>query len=145
MTTNIKAKTLRTFGNPLGMPDGSLLVADNVFIDENDVITPRRGFEFYDSASSTIKQLMVYKNRLIRHVGTKLEFDSDDAGTFSEFDGDYSELISGLRIKYQEMNGNLYFTTSDGIKKISYNQKSDYADDTIFSAGAVGFSQMIVR
>ncbi len=42
-----KLKGLYTFGNELNQPEGSISIADNVNIDEPNVITQRRGFEDY--------------------------------------------------------------------------------------------------
>jgi len=107
----------------LGLPEGSLLSANNIVIDRNDTARPRRGFSDYGDespSSQVIKTLINYKDRIIRHVGSSLQYDSDaEDGTFSTFSGTYDEVESGIRMKYVEASGNLYFTTSDGVKKIS--------------------------
>lgn len=131
--TVIQALGLRTFLNELSAGDGALKIAENVNIDEKGVITQRRGLAEYGSslpvASDRLKQVFEYKNRLLRHFNSTLQFDNG-SGTFSNFAGSYSELESGLRIKYQEANGNLYFTTNNGIKKISATSASQFTTDS---------------
>jgi hypothetical protein len=82
---------------------------------------------------------MTYKGRILRHFTNKLSFDSTGNGDFLNFSGTYSELVERLRIKYFELNSNLYFTTSDGIKKISAKSASDFTTSSGFitNAGAV--------
>lgn len=122
MANLLKARGLRTYGNELILEDGFLEVADNCNIDETGVIQNRRGFSEYgdelSDSNELVDQLVVYKDRIIRHWDGNLEFDNGD-GTFTPFDGTYEELEDGLRIKYQETKGNLFFTAEDGTKKIS--------------------------
>lgn len=135
----LRARGLHTYDNELTSQPGSLEIADNIVIDKDGVIEPRRGFEEYgDVPGGLLKQLLVYKDRIIRHYSTVLQFD-DGSGTFSSFSGTYSELESGLRIKYLEANGNFFFTTDSGIKKISATSSSDFstASDYITNAGGV--------
>lgn len=127
--------------NELTRPDGALEVADNCVIDADNVIESRRGFSDFGSAtsdSSIVKQLIPYKGRILRHFSDKLSFDSDGNGTFLNFSGSYTELISKLRIKYFELNSNLYFTTDSGIKKISASTSEDFSTDVNFITNAGG-------
>lgn len=48
-----------------------------------------------------------------------------------------AEVTSGLRIKSVESNGNLYFTSSEGIRKISILNTSGYSSALITPAGGV--------
>lgn len=123
----LRARGLHTFKNPLSeIPEGSLEEALNIIIDRDGVIEPRRGVAQYTSTfNNQIKQIMEYKDRIIAHHGNKLIFeDSALDGTFNEFSGSFTEVESGLRIKYLEANGNFYFTTNEGIKKISASSAS---------------------
>ncbi len=127
----LKARGLFTYPNNLSeIPEGALTVADNVVIDRNGVIEPRRGFVQYGDTftlgTDRAKQLLTYKNRILRHYSNILDFDNG-SGTFTEFDGSYLETETGLRIKSVESNGNLYFTTSTGIKRISAENASDFS------------------
>lgn len=134
----VRARGLHTSNNELTEPEGALDIADNVVIDFDDILECRRGYKLYGDVlgddTERVKQLMIYKDRIIRHYGSLLEFD-DGSGSFTQFNGTYDELVSGLRIKYLESNGNLYFTTDEGIKKISALVDSDIAADSIEESG----------
>jgi hypothetical protein len=141
-TFSLQALGLNTMSNSLEAPPGSLAIAKNVTIDRDNVVESRRGFKIYgDSFGSTsdrAKQIFSYKEIILRHYGSTLQYDNG-SGTFADFAGSYSETAQGLRIKSIESNGNLYFTTSDGIKKISAKTADDFttASGFITSAGAV--------
>jgi hypothetical protein len=141
--TVLKARGLYTFQNPLdAIPEGAQSSASNVVINRDGVLESRRGFKLYGDAMSTSavrsKQLLNYKNKIIRHYGTTMQYD-DGTGTFATFTGGtgITEQSSGLRIKSQEVNGNLYFTSSDGLKKISYDAVSGFAGSPVTNAGGV--------
>jgi hypothetical protein len=117
-------------------------ILDNCVIDSDNTIEQRRGFSEFGNATpadAQIKQLMVYKGVIFRHYANKLAFDSTGNGSFVEFAGTYMELATKLRIKYIESNGNLYFTTTEGIKKISATSASEFtsASGYITNAGGV--------
>ena len=139
----IKTRGLYVHGNELALPEGSLKQATNVNIDEDGVITPRRGFSEYGNATNNseadgdiLKQMLEYKQRIIRHYQDKLEYE-DANGNVQEISGSYSEVVNGIRIKGQEANSNFYFTTSEGIKKISLKSSNDYATDIVTDAGGL--------
>jgi len=125
-----KCAGLITQPNELLRPDGALDRADNIIIDSDDTIEIRNGFlEYGDSfgnASDTLNQIFFYKNRLMRHYDTTIQFDSDGDGTFQSFDGSYNETSPELRIKSIETKGNFYFTTLNGIRKISATSASEF-------------------
>ena len=132
----LKCRGLITNENELSVEPGSLRQATNVNIDEEGVITPRRGFKEYgdptnDALSQVdlIKQIMEYKNRIFRHYSDKLEFE-DENGTFNSVVGEFNEVLSGYRLKFQEASGNLFFTSSDGIRKISLKRSSQITSST---------------
>ena len=144
----LKALGLNYSPNNLALPEGSLLVADDVIIRRDNVVESRRGYKDYSTtlgvSNSRPKQLIEYKERLIAHYQTKLAFDtnttnSQDQEVFTDFSGNYSETETGLRIKSIEANKNLYFTTSEGIKKLSVRSADDFssASGLIVNAGAV--------
>lgn len=154
-TVVLKNYGLQTYPNQLtyvsgtsvqtSTPQGSLAQADDVVINRENVIEPRRGFDFYGNAIGTsptvdtAHQQMTYKERLFRHwgptSGTTLDWDTDGNGTYNSFSALVSEVQQGIRIKYAESNGNLYFTTSSGIQKISISDPSQLATGSIQPAG----------
>lgn len=122
--------------NELSQPDGALKIADNIVIDYENTIEQRRGFKEYSAnLGATPKQVFTYKQRILTHYAALLGFDNG-TGTFTNFSGNYSELVSGLRIKSLEANGNCYFTTSQGIKKISVKTAAELTGTIITNAGA---------
>ena len=144
----VNAAGLFTQPNILNVPPGALTVASNVVIQRQNVIEPRRGFNLYGepfgSATDRLKQLIYYKGRILRHFNSTLQYDTgtqDNAGieVFNSFAGSYTEPQAGLRIKSVESNGNLYFTTNNGIQKISATAAGDFttASGYITPAGGV--------
>lgn len=139
----LRAKGLYSYPNNLSeVPEGALSVADNVIIDRNGVVEPRRGFKQYGDefgiGTDRVKQLMTYKTRILRHFNSTIQYDNG-SGVFTAFAGDYFETEVGLRIKYLEANGNFYFTTNEGIKRISATSPSEFtaAPRYIKNAGGV--------
>jgi hypothetical protein len=132
---------LVTSPNELARPDGAADILDNCVIDSDNVIEPRRGFAEFGNETgdeSVVKQLMTYKGRIIRHYSNKLSFDSTGNGAFLNFSGSYSELVDRLRLRYFELNSNLYFTTNEGIKKISAKSADDFSTDSGYVTNAGG-------
>lgn len=142
-TVILKASGLQTSPNELNRQEGALVEASNVIIRRDNIIEQRRGIKLYgtelENTSNRVKQLTTYRNRLIRHYANRLAFDSDAKGTFLEFSGSFFETQAGLRMKFVESNGNFYFTSSEGIKKISAKTSDDFttADGSIQNSGAV--------
>jgi len=139
----LKAKGLHTFKNYYSdFPEGALTKATNVIIDRDDIIEPRPGFKQFGTEFSNVnyraKQLFEYKTKLLRHVSNNtLEFESDDSGTFQSFTGTYIEPESGIRIKSVEQNGNFYFLTSMGVKKLSALNATQLSSAEIINSGGV--------
>jgi hypothetical protein len=150
----LKALGLNFSPNQLEVQPGSLVEASNIIIRRDNVIESRRGYALYGTAmgstSDRCKQLMTYKNKLIRHFANRLQYENglNNSGVTSFFD--FNEIVSGspvqatiseaqtgLRIKSVEANSNLYFTTSEGIKKISAKSASTFAAAEITQAGGV--------
>jgi len=138
----LTTKGLHTYNNYFSeVPNGALTEALNVIIDRDGVIEPRRGlFQYGDELAVTterVSQLINYKDRLLRHTtGSQLAYDNG-SGTFTNFSGTFSEIEPGLRIKSIESNGNLYFTTSEGIKKLSATSASQFSSISPIQAGGV--------
>jgi len=150
----LKALGLNFSPNQLEVAPGSLVEASNVIIRRDNVIESRRGYALYGTAmgssSDRCKQLLTYKNKLLRHFSNRLQYEDglNNAGVTSFFD--FNEIVSGspvqatieeaqagLRIKSIEANSNLYLTTSEGIKKISAKSASTFPAVEITQAGGV--------
>lgn len=146
-TVNLQTPGLYPQPNQLNVPEGALAETNNVVIDRDNIIEPRRGYGLYGNPFGTsldrLKQLFVYKFRLFRQWGSTLEFDTgtinnDGQAQFEPFSGTFNEAQEGLRTKSVESNGNFYFTSSEGIKKISAASASDLTTDPgyVVQAGA---------
>lgn len=140
-TAMLRARGLHTFNSYLSaIPEGALLKADDVVIDKDGVIEPRRGITQYGTVGATIadaaKQLILYKDRILAHYSSSLSFD-DGTGTFTDFSGTFSETETGLRIKSVESNSNLYITTADGIKKIAATSAATLGSASVGAAGPI--------
>ncbi len=122
----LKVSGLYTAPNQFSaIPEGALSKANNIVIDRESVATSRRGFKRYNandkfnlSTSNKINQMYQYRDRLIVHQGSTLEYDSTGTGTFTAYSGTYNPP-SGYRIRFTESNKNLYFTSDSGIQKIT--------------------------
>lgn len=147
-SANLKALGLNYSPNQLSLPDGSMTQADNVVIRRDNVVESRRGIrrysETFGGSTDRAKQLIEYKDRILTHYSDRIAFDtgvldSDDRAILALFDGTYTETQPGLRIKSIESNKNLYFTTSEGIKKISAVSAADFTTQPGFiqNSGAV--------
>lgn len=90
----LKASGLNTNSNSIGsVPQGALVEAENIVIDKDDIVESRRGFKVYGdtfgSGSARAKQLLQYKDIIIRHYSDVLQHDiSSSLGSFL----DYKEL-----------------------------------------------------
>ena len=122
-TLVLKNKGLYTNSNQLSaVPDGALSVARNIVIDKDEVSEPRRGFkrELNPAASSSVRNDRVtsYQDHLIvrRSNDNSMAYKVDGvgytnySGTYEHPDDDYA------RMQFVQNNGNLYFTTSLGVK-----------------------------
>lgn len=151
-SVNLKAAGLTTQPNQLETPEGGLTEASNVIIQRDDVIEPRRGFGLFGNSFGTLtdrlQQLFVYKFRLMRYWGdSTLEYDTgtvDNSGEelFLPFSGTFTEAQEGLRTKSVESNGNFYFTSGDGIQKISASSTDQFTTDPGFIVPAGGIKAL---
>ena len=149
-TINLKALGLNFSPNALELPPGSMLEANNVIIRRDDVVESRRGYKQYGEPTTTsdpVKQLAIYRQRILRHYADKLAFQdgtlNDGTAKFTEFNGSFTEVEEGLRIKYvQSKNGNFYFTTDEGIKKISAATADEFSTDAKYITQAGGIKAL---
>lgn len=136
--------------NQLSVPDGSLTEATNVIIRRDNVIEPRRGFKLEGDLmgliSDRLSQIFVYRGRILRHYDDVIQFEDtpnfDGTRKFSNFSGSFSGTQAGLRMKSVEANGNFYFTTDQGIKKISATTGSELSADANYITNAGGIKAL---
>ena len=148
---NLKALGLNYSPNNLALPEGSLITANDVIIRRDNVVESRRGFREYSETfgdeTSRSSQLLSYKDRILNHfynpfgvgilsydTGT---LDANGKAMFSDYAGDFQETEPGLRIKSIQSNKNLYFTTSQGIKKLAATSAATLGSAIVVNAGAV--------
>lgn len=144
-TVTLKAAGLNTSPNQLELTEGSLVEAKNVIIRRDNTVEQIRGFRVDGIAMGTstdrAKVLFEYRDRIFRHYSNVLEFQdgTTNAGItdYTAFSEPVMETETGLRIKKIESNGNLYFTTSEGIKKISTINGAGLSSATITQAGGI--------
>jgi len=131
------------------VPAGSLSDCNNLVIDKNGKAEQRRGFKLYGDAmgasptTDIAKQMFVYKDRLIRHFSSSLQFDNG-SGTFSTFSGNYNQIGTGIKLRGLESNGNFYFTEATSIKKISALTASDLTTSSGYITNAGGLKALDV-
>lgn len=147
----LRNKGLFSFSNYFtSVPEGGMLVADNCVIDRDGIVEPRRGIADYGAVgadvSKTIQQVHVYKKRILAFLNNELWFD-DGSGVFSAFTTNGTTAASvtsqgAYRMKGIEAQGNFFFTSNDGIKKISIKDSTGFNAvapniPTIAAAGGV--------
>lgn len=112
-----------------GIPEGGQIEAENVDIRRNGVLSKIRGRNRYGlAAASQIAQLFEFKDRIFRHHGTTIDYDSDGAGTWTAFSGSFSAPATNHRIRAFEQILSLYFTSAAGIYK-----KATLADEPVIA------------
>jgi len=130
----LKIKGLYTHPSDLSeVPEGSLEVANNVNIDKESIATPRRGYDrqtyAFGTASDRIKSYFEYKNTLLSHYGSTLQY--DEGNSHVAYTGSFDQPDSDTKIRSAKSNQNFYFTTDGGVKKL------DSLTATPVSSGAV--------
>ncbi len=108
------------------IPEGSLLIADNVNLDRDSVLSTRRGMAQYGNpvdATGNIYSLFTYTNKLITWTTENtLYADTNGDGTlWTPYAGTFEvpdNSVIGSRIRSFQSNKNFYFTTSQGVFKL---------------------------
>jgi hypothetical protein len=128
-TLNLKISGLYTAPNPFsGAPDGGLLVADDVVVDQTNLGGPRRGFNLLPGAlpldADRINRFDYYRGLVdsqayLMGQWGETKFGYYDAGVWTPYAGSFAAPDPVLaRVRFLQQNRNLYFTTSDGIYKL---------------------------
>lgn len=127
--------------NTFDLPEGAMDVANNVMLRDDNTIQKIRGFYEYNCpVSGTLNALFYYQDKLMAVFTDKIGYFTDavspvapnEVGTFTALTGQAFTITAPLQSRYVEQNGNLYWTTDQGVMKIdAYNGK-------IFGAGTPG-------
>ncbi len=122
----LDSKGLYTYANNVGTqaPVGAMLVANNVNCDQIGNTSTRRGFNYYSTQKFTttngyITKLFVYENTLYASFNGGQFAQDNGAGTWSIYSGLSMNQPTGGFIHQMLAGGNSYFTTSNGIYKLS--------------------------
>jgi hypothetical protein len=123
---NINIQGLHTYPNQFSVvPQGALSVASNCVIDAQGVVESRRGINQYGTFNTpTIETLTIneYISTLVTHTSNnKISLDLADDGNFIAKDGTYAvpdPTNVESRVRFANLNRNLYFTTSGGVFKL---------------------------
>lgn len=111
---------IATHGNPITLNPGTLRIGKNLECVRDGVYRKPRGRALYGSGlpAQNISQVLSYKDKLLTHMSNNSLY-YDNNSVFTLISSSVSPPSSSFRIKAIEQNGNLYFTTSAGIKKLS--------------------------
>jgi hypothetical protein len=153
-TVILKARGIITSTNqlsPSDTPEGALSVATNVVIDSDSVIQSRRGFQrlasTFAGVDARVDRLTSYQGVVIGHRSNDNKLAAFNGSTWTDFAGTFAHADADLaRMRFAGMNGNLYFTTSEGIQVLDDQAGPVYAtgmpaglDGTATITGATGF------
>ena len=141
-TVSLRASGLYTSPNILAAPEGSLQEAKNVITRRDGVLESRRGYKnmALEDVNSTnvIKQMMEYKNHILRHKGNQIQYFNETTKTFDPINGTYEELATAPKSRYKEIGGSLFFTSNNGIQKLSLKDENSFSGSVkAYRAGVV--------
>ena len=118
----LDSRGLYTYANPLGTqsPAGAMSIANNVNCDQIGITTTRRGFDYYSSQKLTnIAKIFSYDNGLYASYDSGKFAKDNGAGTWTPYAGLTMLPPSSGFLHQMLAGGNSYFTTSNGIYKLS--------------------------
>lgn len=120
-TLNLNAKGLVTSPNTLKAPLGSMITADNVTIDDDDVVTVRRGLSrerpLPGPTDRGRRQVFYSSTHLAAYDGGKMARWDDILEDWVDYVGTFNHPNSDrARLRFLEASGNLYATTATGVQ-----------------------------
>lgn len=113
------AKGLYLQYNPIHkVPEGGLIEADNVQIDQEGVVSKRRGVERY-GVTFNPDSIFEFQDTIVgfESDGTASYDYSGDGSEWVPYEGTFSPPDASTKIRAKEAQLNWYFTSSDGIMK----------------------------
>lgn len=103
--------------NTFQVPDGALEVASNCVISEDNVIKKRRGLFTFHSPTGTLNNLFLYQSTLLALHNDKIRYlDSNGSATTNSGVAVSASTLTG---RAAEQSNNLYFTTDNGVLKLT--------------------------
>jgi hypothetical protein len=132
----LKAKGLATYADKLSeVPEGSLSRADNIVIDKDGLISPRRGYELMDGVSSlgVIESMHTFYDKVWVHRDST---GNDVADKLAYFTGSvWTDLATSIatptdleKMRSMQFAKNIYFASDKGVQKLD-----DFAGDLVDS------------
>jgi hypothetical protein len=104
--------------NTFAVPDGALEIASNAVIAQDGVIAKRRGlYTFHTPASSTLNNLFLYQSNLLALLESRIDRISS-SGVATTLTGE-TVAETGRTGRAAESNNNLYFTSNNGVMKLT--------------------------
>lgn len=122
-----KVYGLELQSNSFDVREGSLEVASNVVVSQDNIIKKRRGFkEFYDPSTVQLRSLTEYKSQLISIASDRIQIltrdANDDFSSATTFDGSTNgvsmSIASGKKGRNVAANANLYFRADNATFKL---------------------------
>lgn len=103
------------------VPDGAFEEAENIVFSQDGLCKKRRGLSlFSSSAFSDPTMIAEYNDTILVAEHTKL-YKLDSAGTPTQFTDSlslFNVATDGSRARFQAANGNLFFTSTNGVLKV---------------------------
>jgi hypothetical protein len=104
--------------NTFAVPDGALEIASNMVVAQDGVLASRRGlYTFHTPASSTLNNLFQYQSNLLALLENRIDRISTSGAAITLGGETVSE--SGRTGRATEANNNLYFTSNNGVMKLT--------------------------
>ncbi len=123
--------------NSLDTPDGALERAENIIIQDDDVIAKIKGFySYYEPSGITANALFYYQSKLMAAFLDRLSYFTDTGsapnvtGTKTDLSGATFAITAPRISRSVQQSGNLYSTSDNGVMKI------DAYNGTVYKAGA---------
>jgi hypothetical protein len=118
----LKIRGLNTNQNQLSeVPEGGLQVAKNMVIDKDSIGESRRGLKYLAnppaSSLTRIDRLTGYQEKIIARYSNNNTMNYYDGTGWTAFSGTYENPDDDFaRMRFSQSSGNLYFTTSNGVR-----------------------------
>jgi hypothetical protein len=121
-TPIFKAKGLYTYFNEISeVPEGALIKAENVNIDADGVITPRRGQMELASYGDPEKPLAMfnYQDQILTHfTDGKIAYYDESTFNFVTYTQSFQAMDEYIRLKTEKAQNSLFIASKTGVYKL---------------------------